>query len=118
MASQSTLGVGAAAWYADPCDRHELRYWDGETWTGHVSDHGQTSVDPVVASAPGAAGGQPVEKVDSSGPETGGSRTGCEEEATVVSVAGSQGPRPPDPRASPPQARLAVPAQPGGSGSI
>ena len=70
MTSQSTLGVGAAAWYADPCDRHELRYWDGEAWTGHVSDHGQTSVDPVVASAPSAGGGQPVEKVDSSSPET------------------------------------------------
>lgn len=33
-------------WYPDPAGRHELRYWDGENWTGHVSDHGVTSLDP------------------------------------------------------------------------
>lgn len=35
-----------ARWHADPSRRHELRFWDGEQWTEHVSDHGQTSTDP------------------------------------------------------------------------
>ncbi len=36
-----------AAWLADPCGRHELRYWDGTGWTEHVSDAGATATDPV-----------------------------------------------------------------------
>jgi hypothetical protein len=34
-------------WYADPTGGHQLRYWDGRAWTGHVSDNGAQSVDPV-----------------------------------------------------------------------
>ena len=30
-----------ADWYLDPAGRHECRYWDGSTWTSHVSDNGQ-----------------------------------------------------------------------------
>ncbi len=60
----ATGGKVAAAWYADPCHRHEYRYWDGEAWTDQVSDHGQTSNDPVVAAATVATGAQPVEGVD------------------------------------------------------
>lgn len=33
-------------WNADPHGRHELRYWDGEEWTEHVSDRGVTALDP------------------------------------------------------------------------
>lgn len=33
-------------WLADPTGRHELRYWDGEEWTEHVSDGGQQGTDP------------------------------------------------------------------------
>ena len=33
------------SWMADPTGRHELRFWDGEQWTEHVSDHGVQSVD-------------------------------------------------------------------------
>lgn len=36
-----------AAWYPDPSRTHELRYWDGQQWTEHVSDNGQTSVSPL-----------------------------------------------------------------------
>lgn len=36
----------AASWYPDPLGRHELRYWDGDRWTEHVSSHGRQSVDP------------------------------------------------------------------------
>ncbi|MGZ4723096.1 MAG: DUF2510 domain-containing protein, partial [Ilumatobacteraceae bacterium] len=36
-------------WYADPAGRFELRYWDGTTWTEHVSRTGQQFTDPPVA---------------------------------------------------------------------
>jgi hypothetical protein len=39
----------AAGWYADPAGRFELRYWDGGTWTEHVSRAGQQYTDPPVA---------------------------------------------------------------------
>jgi hypothetical protein len=38
-----------AGWYADPAGRFELRYWDGSTWTEHVSRAGQQFTDPPVA---------------------------------------------------------------------
>lgn len=38
-----------AGWYADPAARFELRYWDGGTWTEHVSRAGQQFTDPPVA---------------------------------------------------------------------
>jgi hypothetical protein len=38
-----------AGWYADPAGRFELRYWDGATWTEHVSRAGQQYTDPPVA---------------------------------------------------------------------
>ncbi len=49
-----------ANWYPDPYGRHELRYWDGQQWTEHVSSHGKQSTDaptggghiPVVQRAP------------------------------------------------------------------
>jgi hypothetical protein len=49
----STNGGGAArgaaseGWFADPSGRHELRYWDGERWTEHVSDRGTQATDPM-----------------------------------------------------------------------
>jgi uncharacterized protein YxjI len=36
-------------WHADPMGRHHLRYWDGRTWTHHVSSNGQQSVDAPTA---------------------------------------------------------------------
>jgi Protein of unknown function (DUF2510) len=36
-----------ADWNPDPTGRHELRYWDGNTWTQHVSDQGKTATDAV-----------------------------------------------------------------------
>ncbi len=29
----------------DPYGRHQLRYWDGRAWTGHVSDDGVQGID-------------------------------------------------------------------------
>lgn len=40
-------GTVAAGWFADPGRRHELRYWDGQRWTEHVSDRGTQQVDPM-----------------------------------------------------------------------
>jgi uncharacterized protein YxjI len=34
-------------WYADPYRRHQVRYWDGSSWTEHVGDDGNQGVDPV-----------------------------------------------------------------------
>jgi len=39
-----------ADWYPDPYQRHELRYWDGQSWTSNVSDGGSVSADPPVPS--------------------------------------------------------------------
>jgi hypothetical protein len=43
-----------SAWLPDPYRHHALRYWDGERWTEHVSDAGDTKTDPPPegASAP------------------------------------------------------------------
>ncbi len=37
-----------AGWHPDPHGRYELRYWDGNAWSEHVSTNGATSTDPVV----------------------------------------------------------------------
>lgn len=42
----------AADWYPDPSGRFQFRYWDGETWTGHVSTDGKTDWDPPGDAAP------------------------------------------------------------------
>ena len=47
----------AAAWHPDPTGRHELRYWDGNQWTEHVSDAGVQSVSPLQPPADTAGSG-------------------------------------------------------------
>lgn len=44
----------SASWQPDPSGRHETRWWDGQRWTDHVSDHGLSSTDPLVARTPPA----------------------------------------------------------------
>jgi len=48
------FGVVAPGWYPDPFGRYPLRYWDGRTWTPHVSTGpGAVQVDPLgVAATP------------------------------------------------------------------
>jgi hypothetical protein len=41
-----------ASWLADPTGAHELRYWNGSTWTEHVSDQGTTGQDPLPTELP------------------------------------------------------------------
>lgn len=36
-----------AGWHPDPYQRYQLRYWDGQTWTAHVSTNGTGGVDPA-----------------------------------------------------------------------
>ena len=54
----SNLGGGAGdgphtpatqGWYPDPTGRHEQRYFDGSTWTSHVTAGGETQTDPYGA---------------------------------------------------------------------
>jgi uncharacterized protein YxjI len=42
-------------WYPDPSQRHQQRYFDGNAWTEHVSDHGVASVDVLQPAAPQTA---------------------------------------------------------------
>ena len=42
------LSVPAApGWLDDPTGRHQIRYWDGGTWTAAVSDDGTATHDPL-----------------------------------------------------------------------
>jgi hypothetical protein len=36
-----------AGWLPDPSGRHQVRFWDGATWTAAVSDHGVQASDPL-----------------------------------------------------------------------
>ena len=47
--SSNTNSEVPAAWYADPSNRFELRYWNGKEWTEHVAKSGQQFTDPPVA---------------------------------------------------------------------
>jgi hypothetical protein len=50
VAAEAEAASGVpAGWYADPSGRFELRYWDGNAWTEHVSRAGQQYTDPPVA---------------------------------------------------------------------
>lgn len=49
VAAPAQVSAAPAGWYADPAGRFELRYWDGGTWTEHVSRGGAQFVDPPVA---------------------------------------------------------------------
>ncbi len=53
-----------ANWYPDPGGRNELRYWDGNVWTDHVSNGGVTGSDPLPP-APPAQPTQPTSGLDS-----------------------------------------------------
>lgn len=44
---QPNAAPSPADWYADPTGRHEYRYWNGTSWTEHVSRGGVQAVDPL-----------------------------------------------------------------------
>ncbi len=49
LSSSNANSEVPAAWYADPSNRFELRYWNGKEWTEHVAKSGQQFTDPPVA---------------------------------------------------------------------
>jgi Protein of unknown function (DUF2510) len=59
-------------WYADPWRRFALRYWDGRTWTEHVSSEPGSMLADAVPEAPpsgasGPAGSNPTGSVPATG---------------------------------------------------
>jgi hypothetical protein len=44
--------MAEASWLPDPSGAHELRYWNGTTWSEHVSDGGTTAQDPLTPPYP------------------------------------------------------------------
>ena len=59
LAAQRTAGtldfeeqasMSPRGWYPDPHTRHELRFWDGASWTSHVSNRGVVGTDHPHAS--------------------------------------------------------------------
>ena len=40
-------GTTAPGWYLDPAGLHELRWWDGSTWSAAVIDQGRQAQDPL-----------------------------------------------------------------------
>jgi len=34
-------------WFPDPTHRHEMRYWNGTSWTEHVADRGTEAIDAL-----------------------------------------------------------------------
>lgn len=45
--SGTQSGTAPSGWYPDPSGRHQHRYWDGSTWTAHVSTAGIASSSPL-----------------------------------------------------------------------
>lgn len=62
----STSTATEGRWSADPFGRYEMRWWDGSTWTEHVSYGGKQMVDPLGTAPPA---------VPAPFPETGQGRT-------------------------------------------
>jgi hypothetical protein len=49
----------SAGWHPDPYGRHQLRYFDGATWTENVSNAGVQGIDPPTG-VPAAPAAQPA----------------------------------------------------------
>ena len=47
LPSAPALNIAPAGWHQDPARRHQLRYWDGNVWSPHVSDAGLMGLDPI-----------------------------------------------------------------------
>src|SRR5204863_8290795 len=72
-----------AAWHPDPTGRHELRYWDGASWSEHVSNGGQVASDDLAApfgstqrTAPAGSAGAPATELGAAPPSVAASSTG------------------------------------------
>ncbi|MEZ5248422.1 MAG: DUF2510 domain-containing protein [Ilumatobacteraceae bacterium] len=57
--------MSSPSWYPDPAHRHQLRWWDGVSWTDHVSDAGVAAVDPLGDTLlPSVAGTERTERTE------------------------------------------------------
>ena len=48
MAQPVVAPANPARWATDPLGRFQLRYWDGNRWTDHVSTNGVQQTDPML----------------------------------------------------------------------
>ena len=48
-----------SGWHPDPSGKHDLRFWDGERWTDHVSSAGQQHRDPLPVADPFSSSPRP-----------------------------------------------------------
>lgn len=55
-------------WHPDPMHRHQQRWWDGASWTEHVTDDGAPGVDPLDAPVPGPVPAPAAAPTVSTGP--------------------------------------------------
>lgn len=80
--------MSAADWYQDPTREGRLRYWDGSSWTEHVSEGGVVASDPIQgiapapplgagASAAAASGARPAATVGTADVSGGGGAAGA-----------------------------------------
>ena len=45
LPTQASPNITPPGWHADPMERHQLRYWDGQRWTNNVSNNGVPTFD-------------------------------------------------------------------------
>jgi uncharacterized protein YxjI len=82
------MSSAAANWYPDPMGRHELRYWNGASWTEHVSTGGQTAIDHLDGTQPVTLN-TPAEKIQQQVQGTGARGAGITEPAGGASGGGT-----------------------------
>jgi hypothetical protein len=46
-AVSGSTDASTGGWHSDPLARHQMRYYDGTSWTEHVSNNGVTTTDPI-----------------------------------------------------------------------
>ncbi|WP_370326438.1 DUF2510 domain-containing protein [Euzebya sp.] len=85
----SQADAPAADWYPDPSGRFQFRYWDGESWTGHVSTDGKTDWDPPADGAQGQA--EAGDQAQGAAEPTEGAEGGVTAQAQAAEEAGSAG---------------------------
>jgi hypothetical protein len=79
-------------WYPDPTGRHEVRYFDGTTWTEHVANNSLSALDPIADGAPVATSNTSVAAAVVPAVSTAASPNASPAEAAQVAVAAARKP--------------------------
>ena len=90
--------AAAAGWQADPSGAHDLRYWDGTSWSEHVSNAGVTTTDqlsgtyppPAPTSPPPPPAPQPENATQPASPGKGGWKDRLKQAADTAVSSGKQ----------------------------